>query len=173
MSELVSRQKILLKKLIVSKKYRSVGSFAKELEVSSRTLHNDLKAIDLFLESFSSKVTKKAGVGIKLVGEDNEKLLYDLEREKTREESVEGRRQEILFSLFYNETATSYRKLAEKYFVSISSITNDLVCIKEWLAPFHLSLVKSNVGTEIKGNEEDIRKALCSLFKDGIMMKQP
>jgi activator of the mannose operon (transcriptional antiterminator) len=168
-SELVSRQKMLLKKLIVSKKYRSVGSFAKELEVSSRTLHNDLKAIDRFLEAFSSKVTKKSGVGIKLVGEDNEKLLYDLENEEIRKESVEGRRQEILLSLLYNETATSYRKLAEKYFVSISSITNDLVCIKEWLALFNLSLVKSNVGTEIKGNEEDIRTALCSLFKDGIM----
>lgn len=57
----------------------------------------------------------------------------------------------------------SYQHLADNYFVSRSSIANDIVFIKQLLAKDNVALVFDNSGTYIGGGEIDKQKVLKRL----------
>ncbi len=75
------------------------------------------------------------------------------------------RRNNILKNLLlHSGTATSVQKLSDSYYVGKASIVNDLKYVEEWIAPYHLSLVKNKKGTQIAGREKDIREAITAVI---------
>lgn len=73
--------------------------------------------------------------------------------------SCDVRRVEILKKLLENKHI-SYQKLSEQYFVSRSSIANDIIYIKKLFAKEGLSLTFDNSGTYFEGNEIEKQKII-------------
>lgn len=172
MQSLTLRQINFIKLILLENEYRTLNYFAQKLDVSSKTLQNDLKIISKILNKYNIKINSKRGVGICIDKEakKNIKFLNDLNgfsNNKDIEISVENRRMEILINfLLKSDLKTSINKLSEKYFVSKTSIVNDLKYIEEWLNNKNLYLNKDLNGTYISGKEVDIRKAIASLIEE-------
>lgn len=172
MRSLTLRQINFLKLILLENEYRTLNYFAQKLDVSSKTLQNDLKIISKILNKYNIKINSKRGVGI-CIDKDakkNMEFLNDINKFSNNKDigiSVENRRMEILINLLLkSDFKTSINKLSEKYFVSKTSIVNDLKYIEEWLVDKNLYLNKDLNGTYISGKEIDIRKAIANLFEE-------
>lgn len=74
---------------------------------------------------------------------------------------------EILKYLLLNSNnITSINQLADKYYVSKTSIVNDFKYIEAWIKEYNLKLNKTLEGTKIIGKEVDIRKSIAKMMDD-------
>lgn len=168
---LVSRQIEFLKLILNENEYKPIKYFKHKLNVSDKTLQKDLKMIERYLETFNIKIDIKRGYGI--VIEDLAKKNVDLinslsiHPKENKPLSVDQRRKEILKYLLLNSSnITSINQLADKYYVSKTSIVNDFKYIEEWIKEYNLKLNKTLEGTKIIGKELDIRKSIANMMYD-------
>lgn len=164
-----SRQTNLVKMLISEDGYRTVQYYAEQVNASGRTVQSDLQLVENYLNSlFNIELIKKRGIGICAITDQKEKLkiLNTISKMHPLDEgSIIERREMIIKVLLENESATNFRKLADKFFVSVSSITVDMREIEKWLEPYNILLEKSKHGTSIYGTEIDVRKAMIALIQ--------
>ncbi|KHF29643.1 Transcriptional regulator MtlR [Anoxybacillus sp. BCO1] len=71
-----ARERKILDLLLANPKGITVGDVAKQLDVSERTVHRDLKGVEQVVESYDLQLIKKAGVGIQIVGEEEKSDSY-------------------------------------------------------------------------------------------------
>lgn len=169
MINILSRQIEIIEFLIQNNDYQPVKDISEYMKCSIKTVRNDLDLIEEFLSNDGISLEKKSGVGIKLCLSSEEKMKLNLmvNSNKNRsigELSIEARRIKILSELLNNSDNTSIQKLSEKYYISKTSIVNDLRDIEGTLIPYNLKLERSQHGTRIIGNELDIRKAMVNLI---------
>lgn len=140
--------------------YTTVDALAAELQVSKRTLHNDLNAI--IHASDSPIVEKKRGIGIRIQRQQSESRSAD----KSKETATILR---IFKELLLDEQTVTIQGLADNYFVSQTSILKDLNTIRdEWLNESTVSLKSDAHGTRLVGNETQFRKTLI-VFNEMVM----
>ena len=145
------RQKKLLEIFKYSSGFLTVELLAETLQVSKRTIHNDLAA----LEARGNLFQKKPGVGIRL--QSSEKT------DKTEEDfySPDYRRNQMLKILLFQEQTITYQSMAEKFMVSTSSIIADLNYLKKNIfQEGTLELVGNEHGTRLVGKEIQWNKTL-------------
>lgn len=169
--ELTPRQASFAALLLEEEDYHSIGYYAEKLDVTDRTLRDDIKEIDPLLQQLGLNLERRTGKGILLSGgakgsESLRSLLSASVRQK-RYQPLSGRRMEILRELLlYSRQYLSIQKLSDQYYVSRTSIVNDLKYIEEWLVNYHLSLSKSILGTQVCGSETNIRRAFAALIEE-------
>ncbi|WP_226574356.1 BglG family transcription antiterminator [Mangrovibacter yixingensis] len=177
MKMITSRQHRLLRFLLQQQEYATLLSLAEQFAVSEKTIQRDLNIINDYLAEWNVRADKKAGAGVLLVAENTADLLQ-LEQQLNGENDDAGgimghaRRVKIASQLL-SETPkeTSINKLSERYFISNASIVNDLRIIEDWITPLGLQLIRSQSGTRIKGNENNVRQAMAALI-NGLMNHQ-
>ncbi|QEK19817.1 BglG family transcription antiterminator [Peptacetobacter hiranonis] len=173
MEPLIPRQINFLKLMLKEDEHKPLNYFAKSLNVSSKTLQNDLKIINKYIVEFNLSISKKRGIGICLDSKAKENIEFinslniNIKSNKSADISVEKRRIEILRDLLLkSDMKTSINKLSEKYFVSKTSIVNDLKYIEdEYLSKNNIRLNRTLNGTYISGSEVDIRKCIANLIE--------
>lgn len=161
---LSDRQKKILKILLNNKEFVSAEKIANELNLSTKTIYRELKIIekDIKLEKVKAKGTK-LNISLEVLTELKEKVLND--KKILEKYSVQERRMRILtYLLKISPKTTSIEKLSKTYYVSKTSIVNDLNYIKEKIKIYNLTLEKGKKGSKITGNEKDIREALINLI---------
>lgn len=168
---LVSRQIEFLKLILNENEYKPIKYFKHKLNVSDKTLQKDLKMIERYLETFNIKIDIKRGYGIVIedLAKKNADLINSLSihPKENKPLSVDQRRKEILKYLLLNSSnITSINQLADKYYVSKTSIVNDFKYIEEWIKEYNLKLNKTLEGTKIIGKELDIRKSIANMMYD-------
>ncbi|MDD3337359.1 MAG: transcription antiterminator [Lachnospiraceae bacterium] len=165
MSGLSKREVEFLHKMMESKEFQPISYYAEELHVSTKTLQSDLKEIRKYLEQFHVWVEAATGKGILLSpnAKGNVDLLNELKTNETDLlDDAEERRSDILQNLLiHTGEKTSILKMSEKYYVSKTSIVNDMKWVEEILKEYHLTLEKTKEGTYVSGKEADIRKAIA------------
>lgn len=170
-----ARQKKLLKILINQEDYISVEQLMDQLDVSKRTVHNDLCKVEDFLSDYHIELKRKSKHGVKIEASVSKKesLLYyiDIHKEETDVLSTKIRRMKIYARLLSNAEGTSLNKLADEFMVSKTSIVSDLDVIEKQVQKFNLALIKDRKGTRIEGNEIDIRHALSQLASDFVQLE--
>lgn len=171
MENLSKRQKNFIRLMMGEEGYRSIRYFSERLNVSDKTLKDDLKIIRRTLEKEKIQIVGKTGKGILLDIDAGErrKIAGLLSEDWTQDSSgsVEWRREMILKNLLtYSGVPTSLQKLSEEYYVGKASIVNDLKQIEKWLAGHGLSLSRDTEGTRIEGEEVKIREAIASLINE-------
>jgi fructose-specific phosphotransferase system IIA component len=149
--------------------YKTISYFSGLLKISCKTLQKDLKIIEKYLGSFNIVLSRKRGIGIKIINSKAARwLLFNnlqLQRIKCKKVTANERRLEIIRDMLLNSnTVTSIQKLSDMYYVSKTSIVADISYIEEWLMRFNLVLKKSVKGTKLSGDEVNIRKALSMLM---------
>ncbi|HAA81059.1 MAG: Transcriptional antiterminator, BglG [Caldanaerobacter subterraneus] len=159
----------IINMLLNSEQPLTVDYIANTLKVSNKTIRNDLKKAEEFVQQKGVKIIKKPRVGIVLEGLRNKKLELADEIKKSLdfEEpfSPEARKNYILKRLFMSKGSVTIKELAEELYVSRITIHKDLQSVEKWLNKFNLKLLKKpNYGIEVVGDEENWRNAVASLI---------
>lgn len=156
---LTKRRKELLELLASQDNFQTVEFLARQLGVSKRTIHLELKIIEDYIQSSGKYLEKKRGVGIAL-RELKENVLPQENDETTDLYSTVTRRIEIMKMLLFEESTISFNHLSEMFIVSKTSIIKDLEFIMKILkVGSHIELKSDIHGTRISGNEIDTQKA--------------
>ncbi|OOM80090.1 BglG family transcription antiterminator [Clostridium sp. BL-8] len=163
------RQIEFLNLLLEEKQYKPIKYYTEFLNVSDKTLKKDLVVIEDYLSKYNVELDKKRSIGIMIKDVMNAKLILhnilQLQESKNEKISINNRRIEIIkYMLIDSHNSTSIQKLSDKYYVSKTSIVNDFKYIEKWLSSFKLKLEKTVEGTQIKGLEVNIRRAIASLL---------
>jgi transcriptional antiterminator/mannitol/fructose-specific phosphotransferase system IIA component (Ntr-type) len=167
---LEERFKEILKLLINSNGPITSKDVAQRLRVSSRTIRDDLKKLQKFLDAFDIKIVMKPRTGIYLDGTVEEKaaLLDQISHSDSyyhEPYSPQEREKYIIFRLLQSDKNLTTQQLADELFVSKVTIYKDLDNVGKWLARHDLKLVrKPNYGIKIVGSEENFRKAFSDFL---------
>ncbi|WP_080844298.1 BglG family transcription antiterminator [Cytobacillus gottheilii] len=166
-----ARERKILELLLLQPGETTVKEIAKELEVSSRTIHRDLKGVEEILKEYGLELNKKSGIGIGVTGEEEKKemlrlFLFNLSH---NEYTPEERQTMILSALLDAAEPVKLVSLANDLNVTIATVSNDLNKVEERLTPFDLTLLrKRGYGVELIGTESSKRKAMSKIIIENI-----
>jgi activator of the mannose operon, transcriptional antiterminator len=172
--QLSKRQYHLIKTMLSNQEYKTVKYYSDIMNVSQRTLHNDLKVIEKFINNFDLMLKKKPSIGIKVSGEMNEKLdvlkylKIQFENQEIQELSPLDRKIQITKMLLVDEKVLTYEGLSELLFVSKSSISADMEKIQSELNGHTVKIKGDQKGTYMTGTESQIQYSLM-LFNEELV----
>lgn len=154
---LKKNEKRLLKLLLEQNNFVPASFFQKELNVSTKTIYSYLKNIEMELKLYQLNILKIPRKGILLEGKKENKnkayqLLLDSSVIDYTTYSPNYRKLKIFASIIFNKLQPSYQKIADKYYVSISSVKKDIEDIEIFINNYDTSLndIKMNQVPESK-----------------------
>ncbi|PFJ09056.1 PTS sugar transporter subunit IIA [Bacillus cereus] len=163
------QQEILYVLLSESEEHVLVQHLADQVGCSEKTIRNDFKVIEAYLDKYSSAtLVRKPGLGVYLKSDEYEKAdlfnkLYTAINPLSYE-SEEERVLQIAYSLLMNVKPVTLQDIASNFFVNRATIRRDLYKIEKWLERVGLALVsKQRVGLIVEGDEKNKRTALARL----------
>ncbi|MCY9206244.1 BglG family transcription antiterminator [Bacillus atrophaeus] len=163
---MTAREQKLMKLLLSQSRYVTVNEMAEAMQVSTRTIHRELKSIKPIMQRYNLTLDKQPGKGLKMVGsmEDKQKLLTDLSHEQ-HEYSADERKLLILCSLLESQEPIKLYTLAKDLQVTNATVSYDLDELEEWISPFGLTLIrKRGYGIQLMGPEDAKRKIVGNLI---------
>ncbi|MFS0655910.1 BglG family transcription antiterminator [Bacillus sp. 179-C3.3 HS] len=166
---ITAREQKVIKYMIQQNRYVTIREIADSVQVSTRTIHRELKSIKPILEKYNLSLDKQPGKGLKTVGEqvDKHRLLSDLSNEDQIEYSSDERKLLILCALLEAKEPVKLYTLAADLQVTNATISYDLDELTDWITPYGLMLIrKRGYGIELKGPEEAKRKIVGNLIVD-------
>lgn len=161
----------VIKILLESNKVVTGDQLCTTVGVSSRTIRSDIKELNGIFENRGAVILSEKGKGYILQITDEEKFeeLYSGKKKKDNyiNLTAEGRAEYIITKLLLNEIknieAITQIDLADKLFISLSSLKNDIKLAKSDLLDGTLDIEKyGNKGIRITGREDSIR---CCISK--------
>ncbi|MDK2562415.1 BglG family transcription antiterminator [Romboutsia sedimentorum] len=176
-----NRQQEILEILFNKKDVITSDKLCSAINVSSRTVRNDIKEINKTFKDKGINISSQKGKGYRLNIEDIELFNKLIKKKVNNLESdyltKEERYNFIIFILLKNNLEnTEYItqiELADSLYISISSLKNDLKIVKEKLEKYKLSIAKvSNKGIMLDGEEEYIRYYINKQLQKSQLFKQ-
>lgn len=183
---LTSRQKGILKILVENYSKAQIitsSNLADEMEVTSKTIQNDIKSCNFELSGYHVKIETIPGKGYKLDTSDEKSLLkvLNLISDDTSNMDAftnkEDRLKNIIGYLLFKRKPVLSDKVCDKFYVSRSQLSNDIKEIKKTLNSYGLNLVsKSKQGITIDGDEYNKRLLItkenidCSPYASYVVM---
>ncbi|PRR80945.1 BglG family transcription antiterminator [Clostridium vincentii] len=146
----------------------SCKTLSKMTSVSERTIRGDITSLNSILKSHGATIKIKRNEGYYIdildlnsyqqyLAENTQEIMEDNEIPNSPIE----RNKYILRYLLYNNDYLKLEDLADKLFVSKTTILNDIKKIKSILSKYNLNLIsKPYYGIKIQGNELNIRKCI-------------
>ncbi len=163
--DITTRQAKLVKLMTDKQEYMPAKYYANLLNVSERTIFNDITKLEEAFHSFEVKFERKPNQGIKLSGDivSSDTFYQQLRRKTDSDENViySSLDRQILivkWLLIENQTLT-YQFLSMELYISSTSITKDLNQIKRFMGD-EVSLISDVKGTRVVGSEIGIQKTL-------------
>ncbi|WP_028986543.1 BglG family transcription antiterminator [Thermicanus aegyptius] len=164
-----NRKRKLLDLLLRTEEFYPVAFFAEKLNVSEKTVRNDLKALEsLFRKIPGSEFIKKPNRGIllKIPEENKDRLMTELRNSDFQAMDADGRKVYLLYLLLFEERIYTLQELADRFYTSKSTIHHNLREIDKWLNKFDLRLIKrTNYGIKVEGNEKDWRRSMYEVIE--------
>lgn len=153
------RQIKLIKLLCKQNEYKPASFFSKTLSVSTKTIYSDLVDIEKFVDGKNATLIRLPRIGILLeASKEDKSKIKSLLKEKMDKYSVDFRRMQIIKRLFIESKTLSLESLAKEFFVSKSSLYNDIETISKQTGSDHL-IMSDESGIYITGNELFVQKA--------------
>lgn len=153
------RQIKLIKLLCEQNEYKPASFFSKTLSVSTKTIYSDLVDIEKFVDGKNATLIRLPRIGILLeASKEDKSKIKSLLKEKMDKYSVDFRRMQIIKRLFIESKTLSLESLAKEFFVSKSSLYNDIETISKQTGSDHL-IMSDESGIYITGNELFVQKA--------------
>lgn len=170
------KQSIRLKKLLAlllnEEDYLTSKEIAATLNVSSRTVFNDLNS-DPFTRMLSgASLIRKEKTGIKLVADDSQikkmsYLLYDNDFIQNETTSYFSETENILLYFLHAENSTTKRELAESIFIDPGSMDSYLNQTNAYIKDDHVLIdVRQGSGMRLVGKEHDLRSMFKHVISD-------
>lgn len=156
--------------LLNTNKPITINEIAKRLDVSNRTIRNDLKELEEYFQNNSyGKIVKKPRIGVWLeVDEEGKRLLRNAVNKSKiyiQPFSSEERQFYIIKRLLQSKDSITMQILADELYVSRVTVFKDLEEVEKWLNKYNLKLKRrQNYGIEVDGDEKGWRKAAADLI---------
>ncbi|WP_227551775.1 BglG family transcription antiterminator [Metabacillus sediminilitoris] len=147
----------------------TIKELAEQIDVSERTIHRDLKNIEPLLATFQLHLVKRAGIGIKIVGneENFQQLRIAIQKQDYKEYTPDERMMVALCTLLDHHEPIKLLALANDLGVTTATISHDLDKLEPFVKEYGLTLIrKRGYGIELIGKEEAKRSAISSLITD-------
>lgn len=146
----------------------TIDCIANTLNVSNKTIRNDMVGVQKYLKTVGLSLNKRPGVGVFIEGDEDKKLALISENRSViniEPFSPQDRVNYILKRLFMSDKNITIRELADELYCSKVTIHKDLENVEEWLKKFNLELIKkTNYGIKVYGYEENWRNAAAGLI---------
>ncbi|KAE8558669.1 BglG family transcription antiterminator [Paenibacillus polymyxa] len=163
---ITKRQSDIVEYLLEQPHEVTAGEIAEKINVSTRTVHRELGAVECWLAAHEVKLEKKSGIGIYADADPTqlaslrEQLLYT----KSDDYSAEERKIVVLCMLLDTQEPIKLLALASDLKVTVTTVSHDLDELRGWIADRGLVLVRRRgYGVEITGREIDKRRAISEL----------
>ena len=162
--DITTRQAKLIELMSDKKEYLPTKYYANLLNVSERTIFNDIAKLEDAFNSVDVRFDRKPNQGIKLSGEMVtlgaiiQQFIKNGTSEKDRYSSLDRQILIVKWLLIENRTLT-YQFLSMELYISSTSIIKDLAQIKQFMDD-EVSLISDVKGTRVKGSEIGIQNAL-------------
>ncbi|WP_213818248.1 BglG family transcription antiterminator [Garciella nitratireducens] len=148
--------------------YISAKKIANYLNVSSRTIYNDINSQEFKYLLKGAYIDKRPKVGIKLIADKQQKnylrsqmentSLYSLQRYNSYNDLTN-----ILLVMFTSKNYTTINKLSKQLYMSQKTLRIAIDNTNNWLESYGIKIQsRKNCGLFISGKEKDIRQ----VFKD-------
>lgn len=161
---LTERQLQLVKYLQECDGYTTAGKLAEVFHVSSRSIRNDLDAVQYYLKELPVEIERTPRLGVRLIVKKGFDITSLYSSNEIKVHSREERVIIITVLLMISEKVT-IEQLAEKLQVSKNTVVQDLRPAEEFLKKHEVRLIKkSYYGMSLKGEEEQIRNTLFNLY---------
>ncbi|GEM_PF-1958784 len=163
----IERKQAVIEMLMKSEEMMTVSEIARRLELSVKTVRNELRVLDGIVADFKCTIQKIPGKGIKLCGKDldQQNLYRFMFASDTAEMTPTQRQQEIWLRLFKSSQAMLMKELCASLYVSHATITNDVRELNERLCQHQVTITyQKSEGLELSGNEIDIRNAFVDEY---------
>lgn len=164
------RQKQLL--ILLRSQPRVVTSqyLANQLEVSDRTVRNDVQALNGILSRYGARIETIRGKGLMLHMPENEvsPMLHDLLRTPDSLQSREDRANYLLVRLLLSNTGFQLGELEDEMFVSRTTLENDIRFLRKLVTVRrpHLYLNRKDNRISIETSEWNRRLVLTKIFSE-------
>ncbi|WP_017473056.1 BglG family transcription antiterminator [Amphibacillus jilinensis] len=161
------RERKIIEELLNNESGITIEQLAAVLDVSSRTVHRDLKVVEDIVVKHHLSLTKKAGVGVKLEGDKADKRQLDLSLAQVEftDYTPEERHAIILTTLLESSEPIKLFSLANELNVTVATVSHDLDKLEESLEEYKLTLIrKRGYGVKVEGEESNKRAALSHLI---------
>lgn len=161
------RQYQLTKMLCCTPEYTPMSYYAQNLNVSTRTIANDLDELNEVFQRYHLVLERRPNYGVVLKGKgtDVERLMMDFDQIFDVDSVCEryARQAEILGIVVLGEETVSYEKLAADLCTSTSIVSKDMANLREFEND-HCHIVSDANGTRIQGTEYGKQKLLRDFF---------
>lgn len=169
-----AREITFLRLLLENEKYLPVSFYARQMQVSDKTLRRMVPGLNSLLAAYGGLIASCPGNGIRLdIMEAQREQLFNYVSMPALVESDPlsktwnqlARRIDIVLNLLlYSDETTSLAEMSYKYYVSKSSIAIDLKALKAFAQKYGLNILQSRQGTRIDGKESNLREAISDLL---------
>ncbi|GAA5416491.1 putative licABCH operon regulator [Paraliobacillus ryukyuensis] len=162
---LTSRMKVILKELMATSAPLTSNKLADRIQVTSRTIRNDIKALNEVLFKSGGFIKSTRGKGYQLEVSDNSRFkdfLQNMSEKSLSNDTPASPEERVIFILRKLLLANGYIKLddiADELYISKSTLNHyDLIEIKQILKRFKLTLEsKPHYGIKVIGDEMQVR----------------
>ncbi|WP_226671414.1 BglG family transcription antiterminator [Metabacillus litoralis] len=165
-----ARERLILQYLIEEANHEvTIKELADLIDVSERTIHRDLKNVESLLKEFKLELVKRAGIGIKIVGNENNfnELRISIQKQDYKEYTPDERMMVAFCTLLDHQDPMKLQTLANDLGVTTATISHDLDKMEPFVKEYGLTLIRRRgYGIELTGTEEAKRKAITSLISN-------
>lgn len=159
----------IIRILLQSSGFITIQQIATMLQVSNKTIRNDLQTVSDWLNENEMTLCKKTGSGICIEG-DPKKKLHLLEQilgnnRRPKDYTPQARKTYIGLRLINCVERCRVYELSSELFVSRATIHKDLIALQPMLAQYRITLMrKSNHGVRLEGKEHNLRALMFALM---------
>ncbi len=168
---MITRQMVRIYNKLSENKYMTAETLAEELNVSSKTIRNQLKSMNDIMSRYGVTVESKHGAGYRLVVESEEKrsqLERQIQNQEFKHSSIPNSSNErvgyLLEFLLNSDDFVKLDALSELLYISKTTLTANLKKVERMLNEYHLKLIrKPNYGIRVEGREFDRRLCIAGM----------
>ena len=159
----------IIRILLQSSGFVTIQQIATMLQVSNKTIRNDLQTVSEWLAENQMTLCKKTGSGICIEGDAEQKLrlLEQILGNSRRQKDYTPQERKIYIGLRIINCVERCRiyELSSELYVSRATIHKDLIALQPLLEQYHITLIrKSNHGVRLEGKEHNLRALMFALM---------
>ncbi|MDE8053998.1 transcription antiterminator [Erysipelothrix rhusiopathiae] len=161
------RRKQLLNILCDQNNYISSNQLARQLNVSNKTVRNDLDLVEHFLAQYNVTLERKTGYGILLNCSEKQRyqLKILLESYNQDPDLTPKIRQDAIALTLLTETDYTMDALSDLFYISKSSVYSDIKAIEKLFLFYNITLHRYEDKTfYLTGKERSLRNAIFDLL---------
>ncbi|RDU22500.1 BglG family transcription antiterminator [Anaerosacchariphilus polymeriproducens] len=160
--------------LIPDNQYVTQSQLSEQLNVTNRTIYNDVLKLNKLLINYGTKIISKPRLGLKLEISNLNKYQEFVEKMKTDEllttDNAEVRMYKIVVYLINSLHSIKMDDLCEELYVSRSTLKNDLKKVRYFIGHYDLHIDhKPYEGMKINGEEKNLRRCLAKVERSQLM----